>query len=418
MNPAPVIDAMRTAAHALTGGDIREKLHAVQTAQDALDAAKAMLLAELKASKAFEIDGASTLNTWVRNELHLKSGTANALVRNVTALEDLPLVAEAALAGRISAAHVNAFAYGLKHVGLDLMRQHEEALVAVGVDHDPSALFEAVKYLQARTHPEDLDDKYEQGMDKEDFQVDALPDGWHVTGFLSTTTGAKLRKVLDSVSAPTDKDDVRTGAQRRVQGLDDLLSSILGNGLPSDKGVKPHMSVFVDADTLEAAAEHVKQSVENPSGHTDPMPETEPATLAGHGHIGPHLLMYFLCISDFTAFLMKAGGGHRQAQILNAGRSRYQPTQLQRRAVLARQKGVCATPGCNHTHLEVHHVIWYSLGGKTDLDQLIGLCVRCHHLVHRRRLKIVGNAVDGFEFTTRNDRPLRQRRRTPTYRAA
>jgi hypothetical protein len=200
--------------------------------------------------------------------------------------------------------------------------------------------------------------------------------------------------------------------------LDDLLSSILGNGLPSDKGVKPHMSVFVDADTLEAAAEHVKQSVENPSGHTDPMPETEPATLAGHGHIGPHLLMYFLCISDFTAFLMKSGGGHRQAQILNAGRSRYQPTQLQRRAVLARQKGVCATPGCNHTHLEVHHVIWYSLGGKTDLDQLIGLCVRCHHLVHRRRLKIVGNAVDGFEFTTRNDRPLRRRRRTPTHQAA
>jgi hypothetical protein len=61
MNPAPTIDAMRQAARTLTVGDVRDKLHAVQAAQDALDAAKASLLAELEASKDFELDGASTL---------------------------------------------------------------------------------------------------------------------------------------------------------------------------------------------------------------------------------------------------------------------------------------------------------------------------------------------------------------------
>ncbi|MCW2771396.1 MAG: endonuclease [Aeromicrobium sp.] len=135
----------------------------------------------------------------------------------------------------------------------------------------------------------------------------------YVTGFLNTVTGAKLKKVIDSVSAPRDKDDTRTGAQRRVQGLDDLLSAILANGLPDDKGVKPHMSVFVNADTLAAAAEHVKQTTEHPDQRPDPMPPTEPATLAGHGAIGPNLLMYFLCVSEFTAFLMKEPGAHRQA---------------------------------------------------------------------------------------------------------
>ncbi|MCW2769163.1 MAG: hypothetical protein JWR27_596 [Aeromicrobium sp.] len=84
----------------------------------------------------------------------------------------------------------------------------------------------------------------------------------YVTGFLNTVTGAKLKKVIESVSAPRDKDDTRTGAQRRVQGLDDLLSAILAGGLPADKGVKPHMSVFVNADTLTAAAERVKQTSE------------------------------------------------------------------------------------------------------------------------------------------------------------
>lgn len=418
MNPQPTIDAMRTAAHALSSGDTRGKLRALQAVQDAADAAKAVLLAELQASKEFEIDGASTLKAWVRGQLHLSTRQASTLVNNAMALRDLPLVAEAAFAGDISAAHLQVFVYGLKHVGLEAMLKWQDVFVEVAREHEPSELFEAVKLLKDRLHPEDLDEKWRDGMDKEDISVDALPDGFHVTGFLNTTTGLMLKKVLDSVSAPRDENDDRTGAQRRVQGLHDLLGSILGNGLPADKGVKPHMSVFVDADTLQAAADRVQAEAEHPNTIPDPMPETEPATLAGHGHIGPHLLMYFLCISDFTAFLMKQGGGARQAQVLNAGRRRYQPTLLQRRSVVARQKGVCATPGCNHTHLVIHHVIWWSLNGTTDLDLLIGLCTRCHILLHKGGMHIKGNAVDGFTFTNRARRPLLRRRRTSHHRAA
>ncbi|AWB91620.1 HNH endonuclease [Aeromicrobium chenweiae] len=412
MNPEPTIDAMRTAAQTLSSGDTREKLHAVQAAQDALDAAKAVLLAELQAAREFELDGASTLNTWVRNQLRLNAGQATRLVRNVNALRDLPLVAEAATTGQISAAHVQVFVYGLAHVGLDPMREYEEALVTIACERDPDELFDTVKRLKDRTHPEDLDDAWRGGMEKEDFAVDALPEGWHISGFLNALTGLKLKKVLDSVSAPHDAEDTRTGAQRRVQGLDDLLSSILGNGLPSDKGVRPHMSVFVDAETVEAAAERVRQETEQPNFIPDPMPVTEPATLAGHGAIGPHLLMFLFCMSGITGFVRD------QDQVLNVGRTKYEPNLKQRKAVLARQKGICAAPGCNHTHLEVHHSVWWSLGGSTDLDQLVGLCVRCHHLVHRGLLHIAGNAVDGFVFTDRYQRPIRRRRRTGYRRAA
>ncbi len=418
MDPKPTIDAMRTAAHTLLSGDTRAKLHALQALTDAADAQKAVLLADLQASKDFELDGASTLNTWVRNELRMNAGAASTLVKNVAALRDLPQVAKAALNGEISSAHVRVFAYGLTHVGLEPMREFEEVFVGVAQEHAPSELFEAVKHLKDKVHPGDLDAAWERGMDREDFAVDAVPDGFHVSGFLNTLTGSKLKKVLDSVSAPRDKDDTRTGSQRRVQGLDDLLSSVLADGLPSDKGVRPHMSVFVDADTLQAAADHVKAKTEQPHLIPDPMPSVEPAKLAGHGAIGPNLLMYFLCVSDFTAFLMKQGGGARQAQILNAGTERYQPTLTQRRAVIARQLGVCAAPGCNHTHLEIHHTIWWSMGGPTDLDLLVGLCVRCHHLLHRGLLNITGNAVDGFEFTNRLHRPIQRRRRSHYRQAA
>lgn len=418
MNPAPTIDAMRIAAQALSCGDARSRLRALQQAQDAIDAAKALLLAELRESRDFELDGASTLNMWVRTQLRLNAGQASALVRGVNALRDLPLVGEAAVTGQISAAHVRIFVYGLAHVGLEPMRQVEAELLQVAKDCEPAALFEAVKHLKEVVHPDDLDDKWEQGMDKEDFAVDAVPDGWHVTGFLNTVTGAKLKKVLDSVSAPRDKDDTRTGSQRRVQGLDDVLSSILGDGLPSDKGVKPHMSVFVGAETLQAAAEHAKQAAERSHGVADPMPPVEPATLAGHGSIGPNLLMYFMCVSEMTAFVMGEPGSDRQAQVLNVGSVKYQPNLKQRRAVLARQQGVCAAPGCSHTHLEIHHSIWWSHGGPTDVDKLIGLCVRCHHLVHRNLLVVTGDALTGFEFTNRAGRPIRRRRRAGYRRAA
>lgn len=416
MNPQPTIDAMRTAAQTLTVGDVRAKLHAVQAAQDALDGVKAALLVELDSSKDFEIDGASTLNAWVRTQLRLNARQASILVRNSVVLRDLPRVAQASLAGQISAAHVQVFAYGLKHIGLEPMRELEDVFVEVALENEPAVLFEAVKHLRDKLYPEDLDDAWQRGMDKEDFQVEAVPDGWHISGFLSTVTGAKLKKVLDSISAPRDAGDTRSGSQRRVQGLDDLLSDILGSGRPTDKGVRPHVSVFVDADTVAAAAQQASQTQEQPWRAPDPGPRVMPAKLAGHGAIGPNLLMYLLCVSDLTAFVMK--DGRRQAQVLNVGRTRYEPNLKQRRAVIARQSGVCAAPGCNHTHLEIHHTVFWGNGGPTDLDLLIGLCTRCHHLLHRGKLHITGNAVDGYAFTNQLGRPIRRRRRTSYRRLA
>ena len=74
MDSGAVIDAMRTAARTLQSGDVRDKIHALHAVQHAVDAAQAALLAELQASKEYELDGASTLNMWVRNQLRMNSG--------------------------------------------------------------------------------------------------------------------------------------------------------------------------------------------------------------------------------------------------------------------------------------------------------------------------------------------------------
>jgi len=395
MNPASTIEAMRTAAQVLKTGDARAKVRAIQTAQDALDAAKVECLAELETSKDYELDGASTLRTWVGNELRLTGKALHTLVNASSTLRQLPAVAEAAASGAIRTDHVAVFTYALKNIGVDTIISSQDWLLDVARFNDPGKLHEVVRSLRDALFPDELDQAWMDGMDKQDINIHPVPGGWHVTGFLNVTAGAKFKRVLDSVSAPHDADDTRSGSERRVQGLDDLMTKVLESGLPSDRGVRPHMSVIVAAETLQEA---VDPKSTDGSGL--------PAQLAGYGSVGPNLLTYLACVSDFQPILTQKPTDFCQSRILNVGRAHRAPTLKQRRAVIARQGGVCASPGCKHTHLEIHHVIWWSRGGPTDLDLLIGLCVRCHHLLHRGLLNITGNAHDGFEFTNRDKRPL------------
>lgn len=400
-----VVEALRTAARAIGVAPDAEALRAIQAAQDALDSAKVSHLASLEQTCGYEDAGASSVSAWVRTQLRLSARDAAALVRASATLNQLPLVAEAAAAGSIRAEHVKIFTYGLKHVGAQIVRDAQQWLLAVALTCEPNELFRVMRALREAMHPEELDKAWADGMDAADIQVQPVPSGFHVGGKLPIQVGAKFRAVIDSLSAPIDADDQRTGAERRVDAIDRLCDQILAAGLPSDKGVRPHVSVQADAETVHAAATRERGVTPGPM---------IPADLAGFGAIGPALLAMIGCTADFTPVLTREMPDFSQSRILNVGRTQRLATMRQRRAVLARQAGMCAAPGCRSTHLEVHHVIWWSHGGATDLDNLVGLCPRCHHLVHRDLLVIRADGHGGFDFEDRDHRAiaveLRQRR--------
>jgi hypothetical protein len=382
MDSGDLIERLREAARALKSGDGRTKLRAFQAAQDALDAVKAEELAALEESKDYELDGASSVTTWARTELRLDARETKQLIRAAATIRDLPMVAEAAASGRIRLDHLAVFSYGLKHIGAGIVRDSEHWLLDVAVTNEPGQLRQVMKSLREAVYPDSLDEAWIDGMARQDVQVNPVPDGWHVNGFLNTATGAKLKQVLDTLGAPRDADDQRPGAERRVDALDQMLTTVLEAGLPTDKGIRPQISVIVDTN--------------GPS-----------AELAGFGPIGPKLLDYLTCQADLTTITT----GAEQARILNVGRTRRHANRQQRRAIIARQHGICAAPGCTNTHLEIHHVTWWSRGGTTDLDHMVGLCIRCHHLVHRELLNITADGTGGFDFTTQHGRPIERRRR-------
>jgi HNH endonuclease len=60
-----------------------------------------------------------------------------------------------------------------------------------------------------------------------------------------------------------------------------------------------------------------------------------------------------------------------------------------RRAVLRRDRYRCQAQDCRHVqHLEVHHRVPASHGGRTEIGNLITLCRRCHRLLHQREASL------------------------------
>lgn len=78
---------------------------------------------------------------------------------------------------------------------------------------------------------------------------------------------------------------------------------------------------------------------------------------------------------------------------LDLGRHRRFPGPALRRAVHRRDRGCCRFPGCDRRHrLHVHHIIWWELGGRTDLDNLLLLCPKHHRAVHHGTWTLSGPA--------------------------
>jgi hypothetical protein len=70
-------------------------------------------------------------------------------------------------------------------------------------------------------------------------------------------------------------------------------------------------------------------------------------------------------------------------EVLDCGREQRVANRAQRRALRAMYR-TCAYPGCDvvFDRCDIHHVIEWIRFGPTDLDNLLPLCNRHHHLVH------------------------------------
>lgn len=285
----------------------------------------------------------------------------------------------------------------MKHCDRNQVIANEADLKILAEGLKPHELFQNMRVLRAVVNPDELDDAYLRGMDRADIQCHQLPDGFHVTGHLPTDVGAKFKVFLAAVSVPRDAADLRTNTERRVDGFDELLTRTLASGLPSHGGVRPHLAVRVEAETLK--------DVLNQNARQRRLDlKTEPATLVGFGPIGPALLAYIAFGANLTPILV--AGFREHPMVLDAGPAKRFATRKQGAIVRWRQQGRCANRGCRHPIGEIHHVLAWVDGGRTKLDNLAGLCRKCHALVTIGKLTMTGTYETGYTFTTSRAGPL------------
>jgi len=81
----------------------------------------------------------------------------------------------------------------------------------------------------------------------------------------------------------------------------------------------------------------------------------------------------------------------RDGTVLNWGRRKRLFTGAQRTALLGRDGG-CARCHAPPEHCESHHIVFWAMGGRSDLENGVMLCTRCHHDIHTQGWQVAVTA--------------------------
>ena len=327
---------------------------------------------------------------------------ASVALERAALLRQLPALAAALSAGRVTGDHVDVLVRRLARIEPSV----RSALLDGRVDWCAAALCRSPERFSAYVGDQTRLVERVGGQDRstEQRQKVALSwrsaaDGMHEWRLLLDPLSAAAfdRAVADQVAAlfhsavpagcPTNS--LQRQAFLRAHAL---LSLMRGEG---SRVGRPEFIVVVDARDEGGAAAHSAGSSGTDGGTAGGTAGWGDAGASTPGESGPvvdfglpvevpqSVLADLFGRADAHAVVVRNGVVLHAAGNLQLGRSTRLASRAQRRA-LRGLYATCAVPGCSvrYDHTSIHHVIWWRRGGATDLENLLPLCSRHHHLVH------------------------------------
>ena len=169
----------------------------------------------------------------------------------------------------------------------------------------------------------------------------------------------------------------------RVEGLLAVASSYLDHVLSEPSDDHTLVTVHVSAESLDV-----------PAGTLGNVPAGTSAAgicyVEGAGAIEAETAQRLICTATLQGVVVDRHGG-----VLALGRTKRLASRAQRRALRVRDHGACQFPGCHRdSRLDAHHVVAWSHGGATDLENMLLLCRRHHTFVHEGGVRIVAAPPD------------------------
>jgi uncharacterized protein DUF222 len=388
-------------------------LHRVQRLIAVLNALSASLAAEAAGRGLPAQLGYRSTRTWLREHLRLAAGSARQLDILGGVIADHPAVGAAVAAGTISADQAVTIGAVISdlggHVGAEVTEAATVCLLDCAGRLGPDQLAIAGQRVLAHVAPQIAEQADAEALRRAEQKAhldrglnviaDRARQRIRITGWLTAEQGAVFTAALAPYATKrprldgVDIDD-RSAAQRRADALEDISRLALCSDKPSGtRADTPHLTVTVDFDVLAG--------------------QLSAGTFDNGLAITPDTVRRLACDAKILPAVMGSAG-----QTLDLGRSQRTWTGPARRAVILRDRG-CVFPDCDKppAWCDVHHIDYFSHGGRTDLCNAALLCAFHHYLIHHSDWTITMTG-DGHPYVIPPSwlDPLRRPRRNTYWR--
>jgi Domain of unknown function (DUF222) len=334
----------------------------LQQLRDAVDAVMLGAVASFDASGDGEVlCGAASTQSWLRGALGVAPGEASERVRLARASRTLlDGAVEHLAAGDMTYDHVRAVERAVRHVPCEHQRDAAAVLTELAVQSDVSAVRTAGRHLRFVTDPDGSFREAEQQYERRHLTLSPLLDGMTaVEGLLDPESAPLLSAALEPFLVPQGPEDLRSAAQRRADGLVEIVRAACDHRLlPEIAAERPHLHVMWPAQ----------------SGAAVVLPQAP----GGDALLHPVAVGRVACDASVVRVLLSPDGVP-----VELGRSVRLFSSAQRRLLALRDAG-CRFPGCDRppAFTDAHHVQSWLDGGRTDVINGLLLCRFHHRLVH------------------------------------
>ena len=369
---SPELLRLEAAVDALASVDLRDlpEVHRLGNHEKLLELRNKLDAIELHGLQRIDADE-TTINetgratkSWLIEEQHLNPGEAGKRARLSRALPAYPNVDAALSRGEFSAEHAAVIVKALGSTPAEFVEIVETALIDMAPHLTPNDLGDQVEQLLVACGVESSSDAAaEKRLAKRGLTIAPTFNGMRsVSGMLTPEVGEAFELALDQLAQRVGSEDDRTHAQRRHDAVGELADFFLANeDLPSVNGERPRVVVTIDYTGLVSGLRDAWGRL--PSGAT----------------ISPATARRLACDAELIPAVLNARG-----DVLDIAIGSRSFSTAVRRAAWLEQGGKCAFPGCRRRPVDCHHVVWWSKGGKSTLDNAAWLCAFHHWLVHER----------------------------------
>lgn len=336
--------------------DLETSIVALKQHMDASHAEWLLRIAEYDRRGIADVRHGLTTTGWLRRAVRVTGRLASQWVRRARGLVHMPTVAANAVKGTVSENAIGQLDQARRR-HRDEFPAHEPVFADIATYLDATELRQAIGYWEQQIDYPTAVERTRNQRRRRRLSINQLFDGmWAINGELDPESGALVNKAIETVSRAgyLDRDDMRAPWQIRADAITDICERSLRKGTTTSKGVKPHVTVTVDTETLLGL-------------------ESGFATIEDAA-IPPETLQRIVCDASIVRILTTNSGTP-----IDVGRATRVVSPALRRALDARDRG-CQWSGCDAPPdwCDAHHVISWHVGGPTELDNLTLLC-RTHH---------------------------------------